>query len=134
MKAAAAPPDRCKILTSAMKKAAGLHHAARNRTDISTKCSQLPEQTVLVDKVSSQASATGAPARALLSHRHARLGVVKVCGDMKLEKRHQLSQDMLGRSILLLPLHAIVGFDDLRQLVRQVILRPVAFETHSQNC
>ncbi len=59
------------------------------------------------------------------SHWLARLGVVKVGGDVKLQQLTELSDDVLWGAILILTFQPVVCLDDLSQLVCQVILRPV---------
>lgn len=55
----------------------------------------------------------------------ARLGVVKVCGDVKLKQLAEFTYDVLRSPVLVLPLQLVVCLDDLCQLMSQVILRPV---------
>ena len=52
--------------------------------------------------------------------------VVEVGGDVELQQRSELADDVLRRAVLLLPLEPVVRLYDLRQLVRQVVLAPVA--------
>ena len=61
----------------------------------------------------------------LRRHWLARLGVVKVCGDVKLEQLTEFTYDVLRSPILILPSQLDVCLDDLCQFVSQVVLRPV---------
>ncbi len=66
------------------------------------------------------------PAAPLICHRHAWARVVKVGGDVELQQRCELTDDVLWGPVLLLLLQATVGLDDLRQLVCQVVLTPAS--------
>ena len=61
----------------------------------------------------------------LCCHWLARLGIVKVGGDVELEQLAEFAYNMLRSPILVLPPELVVRFDDLCQLVGQVVLRPV---------
>jgi hypothetical protein len=67
---------------------------------------------------------TAVPAPPLLGHGLARLGVVDVGGHVKLQEGCVVLNDVLGSAVLLLLPQPVVGLDDVRQLVGQVILRP----------
>mmetsp|Transcript_14393 Transcript_14393/g.39001 ORF Transcript_14393/g.39001 Transcript_14393/m.39001 type:complete len:244 (-) Transcript_14393:836-1567(-) len=55
---------------------------------------------------------------------HAGDGVIHVCGDVVLHELRKVVDDVLGCPILLLLAQRVVGANDLRQFVRQVILTP----------
>ena len=65
------------------------------------------------------------PPRALLRDRLPRHRVVDVGGDVELQQLRKLLDDVLRRAALLHAPQPDVGLDDLRQLVRQVVLGPV---------
>jgi len=48
--------------------------------------------------------------------------VICECGHVELQHLRVLGDDVGGRAILLIPFELIVGLDDVRQLVGQVIL------------
>ena len=62
---------------------------------------------------------------ALLCDRLSWHRVVDVRGDVELQQLRELLDDVLRRAALLHAPQPDVGFDDLRQLVRQVVLGPV---------
>lgn len=62
----------------------------------------------------------------MLGNRLAGLGIVDVGGDVELQQLGVLFYDVLGSTIFLLFSQPIVGFDDVCQLMRQVILRPIS--------
>lgn len=66
----------------------------------------------------------------LCCHWLARLGIVKVCGDVELEQLAEFTYDVLRSSVLVLPPQLVICFNDLCQFVGQIVLRPVTRTLH----
>ena len=58
--------------------------------------------------------------------------VISERGHVILQHLRVLSDDVSRRSVLLVPLQLVVGFDDIRQFVRQIVLQMVRGHQPSQ--